>query len=190
MNSESENVYECQYCHLTFDSSEELEDHVLSIHYREVEQNLSKIKTIAEEHKETIQEWKDQKKKELLLKIARDNPRLLHEIQVSPHSDEMLDKEVEMELFKRALHTNSLDSFSAMWIRHPKFEEIYKASREKPEHQPQTGDSTGQSEEFFESPDKMIDSTEGTNTRENLSNEDKKKLELIKVLFALTRRQK
>ncbi len=116
-----------------------------------VEEKLGEISELAQEHKQTIQEWKDEKRKEFLLKISQERPQLLHEIQCSPHADEMLDKMVAEDLFKRALRTETLSSFDVMWLRHPRFEEIYKASREKPEHQPQTGDSTGQSEEFFES---------------------------------------
>lgn len=151
--SEEENYYACLYCGATFDTEEERDNHTFEKHMTEVEEKLSQIRTIAEEHSETIQEWKDAKRKELLLKIATERPQLLHEIQTSVHGSEILDHEVEMELLRKALSTNSLDSFSAMWIRHPKFEEIYKASREKPEHEPQTGDSTGQSEQTIEMPE-------------------------------------
>lgn len=187
---EEENCFTCQYCSLSFDSSEERDDHVLQTHYREVEERLNRIRNVASENAETIKSWKDAKKKELLLEIATQRPALLHILQTSPHSDEMLDKEIEMDLFKRALHTNSLDSFSAMWIRHPKFEEIYRASRSKPEHEPRSGDSTGQTETFFESPDAMIDTTKRTNTRENLSEEDRHRKQMILVLTALMRRKK
>lgn len=185
-----ENYYQCLYCGATFDSEEERDSHTFEQHLSEVEEKLSQIRNIAQENKETIENWKDAKKKELLLKIATERPQLLHIIQTSPHSEEMLAKEIEMDLWKRSLHTNSLDSFSAMWIRHPRFEEIYRASREKPEHQPQTGDSTGQSEEFFESPDAMIDTTKRTNTRENLSDEDKERMKVLLILNALMRRKK
>jgi uncharacterized C2H2 Zn-finger protein len=194
MNNENEeieeNFYSCQYCSMTFDSSDQRDEHVFQSHMHEVEEKLGQIRNIAEEHSETISEWKAEKKKELLLRIAKERPQLLHEIQCSPHSDEMLNKEIEMDLLKRALRTNTLSSFDAMWIRHPKFEEIYKASREKPEHQPQTGQSTGQDEEFFESPDAMIDTTKRTNVRENLSEEDRERMKVLLILNALMRKQK
>jgi hypothetical protein len=195
MNNEDEieeNYYQCLYCGATFDSEDERDSHTFEKHMDAVEEKLSQIRNIAEENKETIENWKDAKKKELLLKIATERPSLLHIIQTSPHSDEMLDKEIEMDLFKRALHTNSLDSFSAMWIRHPKFEEIYRASRSKPEHQPQTGDSTSQDEQFFESPNAMIDTTKTTNIRgkENLTEDEIKKKQLVLILYSLLRKQK
>jgi hypothetical protein len=182
--------YQCFYCSDIFEDEESRETHIFENHMDEVDEKLSQIQSIAQENSQTLQEWKNEKKKELLLKIATENPRLLHEIQVSPHSDEMLDKEVEMELFKKALHTNSLDSFSAMWLRHPKFEEISKAERSKPKHEARSGQSTGQDETFYESPDAMIDTTKRTNTRENLSEEDMKKLQLVKILFSIMRNQK
>jgi hypothetical protein len=140
-----ENCFECQYCNLTFDSSDERDNHVFSTHYKEVEDNLAKIQHIAEEpsNKQTIQEWKDEKRKELLLKIATERPQLLHEIQTSPHADEMLSKLIEMDLFKQALRVETLSSFDAMWLKHPRFEEFYRASKEKPKHysDPQSGQS-------------------------------------------------
>jgi uncharacterized C2H2 Zn-finger protein len=194
MNNENEeieeNFYSCQYCSMTFDNSDQRDEHVFQSHMHEVEEKLGQIRNIAEEHSETISEWKAEKKKELLLKIATERPQLLHEIQTSPHADEMLDKMVSEDLFKRALKTNTLSSFDAMWIQHPRFEEIYRASREKPEHQPQSGDSTGQTEEFFESPDAMISTTKGTNVRENLSEEDMKKKQLVLILYSLLRKRK
>ncbi|MCJ7630834.1 hypothetical protein MUP77_00300 [Candidatus Bathyarchaeota archaeon] len=194
MNNENEeieeNFYSCQYCSMTFDSSDQRDEHVFQSHMHEVQERLSQIRTIAEENKETISEWKAERKKELLLKIATERPQLLHEIQTSPHADEMLDKEIEMDLFKRALHTNSLDSFSAMWIQHPRFEEIYRASIQKPAHEPRSGDSTGQTEEFFESPDAMIDTTKRTNVKENLSDEQRNRQKLVLILTALMRKRK
>jgi hypothetical protein len=157
---------------------------------RQVEERLSKIQSIGEEHKQTIQDWKDEKRKKLLLKIATERPQLLHEIQCSVHGEDILNREVEMELLRKALKTNTLSSFDAMWLRHPKFEEVYKASREKPEHQPQSGQSTGQDEQFFESPDKMIDTTQRTNKRENLSEEDRHRKQMVLVLTALLRKKK
>lgn len=184
-----ENTFECQYCHLTFDSPDERDNHVLSCHYEQVSENLAKIRTIAEEHSDTIASWRDSKRKELLLKIATENPRLLHEIQ-GTHGDEILDKMIEESLFKEALRANTASRFDLLWLQSPHFEEVYQASRSKPKHEPQTGQSTGQSEEFFESPDKMIDTTKRTNMKENLSEEDRKKLELVKILFSIMRNQK
>lgn len=192
MNNENEieeNYHQCLYCGATFDTEEERDSHTFEKHMNAVEEKLSQIRNIAEEHKETIQEWKDQKKKELLLKIATENPRLLHELQVSPHADEMLDKMISEDLFKKALKVETLSSFDAIWLRHPKFEAIYKAERDKPKHQPRTGDSTGQTEEFFESPDAMISTTQRTNTRENLSEEDRHRKQMVLVLTALLRKR-
>jgi len=189
-----ENFYVCMYCHALFDDENQRDEHVFKSHMHEVEQKLSEIANLAQqpEHKQTIQEWKDEKRKELLLKISQERPQLLHEIQTSPHADEMIDKMIEEDLFKKALKTETLSSFDAMWLRHPKFEEIYRASREKPEHQPQTGDSTGQTEEFFESPQSMIDKTKSTNIRgkESLSEEDMKKKHLVLILYSLLRKRK
>jgi hypothetical protein len=189
-NEEIENCFTCQYCNLPFDSSESRDDHVLSTHYKEVEESLNRIRNVASENAETIESWKDSKKKELLLKIATERPQLLHIIQTSPHSDEMLNSEVEMELLRHALRTNTLSSFDAMWLKSPKFQEVYEAERSKPKHQPQSGDSTGQTEEFFESPDAMIDTTKRTNVKENLSDEQRNRQKLMLILTALMRKQK
>jgi len=193
MNNEEEteeNYYQCLYCGDTFDTEEERDAHTFENHMNAVEQKLREISELAQEHSQTIQEWKDEKRRELLLKISQERPQLLHEIQCSPHGDEILNREVEMELLRKALKTNTLTSFDAMWIKHPKFEEIYRADREKPEHQPQTGQSTGQEEEFFESPDAMIGSTKRTNVKENLTDEDRQKKQMVLVLTALLRKRK
>jgi len=197
MNNEEnkdENFYRCLYCEAVFDTEEERDAHTFEKHMDTVEQKLSeiteKLSKVAEDHKEVIYNWKNQKRKEFLLQIASENPRLLHEIQTSPHADEMLDKMVEEDIFKRALRTETLSSFDAMWLKHPKFEEVYQASRSKPKHEPKTGDSTGQSEEFFESPDAMIDSTQRTNKREDLSDEDKQKQKALLILTSLLRKRK
>lgn len=206
--NEDENFYACPHCGATFDDPDSRDAHVFEQHMDLVEQKLREISELAQEHRQTIQEWKDEKKKELLLKIATENPRLLHEIQVSPHADEMLDKMVAEDLFKRALRTETLSSFDAMWLRHPRFEEIYRASREKPEHQPQTGDSTGQSEEYFEIPkspeaEKVLEKETPINrvsfrhgklileplskdSFEELSNKDKS----LMILYSLLRKKK
>jgi hypothetical protein len=152
-NEEEENYYPCQYCGAMYDSEDERDNHIFEKHMDAVEQKLSEMRNIAESNRETITSWKDEKRKEFLLKISQERPQLLHEIQCSPHSEEMLDKMVEEDLFKRALKIETLSSFDAMWLKHPRFEEIYKASRDKPEHQPQTGDSTGQSEQTIPMPE-------------------------------------
>jgi hypothetical protein len=206
MSEENENTFTCQYCGLTYDSEEELENHVLSMHYEEVEQKLSKIQNIARENPETIEKWKNDKKKEFLLKIAENHPQTLHIIQTSPHSEEMLDKMVQEELFKEALRTNTASSFDLMWLKDSKFQEIYDQEKKKKkteqypypyEHKYDEEDnehrdeSTGQSETFWKDPQDMIEETEVTNVRENLSdNEDMKKRQLVKILFALTRDKK
>jgi hypothetical protein len=189
-NENEENFYQCPYCKATYDDPDSRDDHVFQNHMDMVEQKLSEISKIGEEHSQTIQEWRDSKKRELLLKISQEQPQLLHILQTSPESESMLEKMVSEDLFKKALKVETLSSFDAMWLRHPKFEEIYKASREKPEHQPQSGQSTGQDEQFFESPDAMIDTTKRTNTRENLSDEDRERMKILLILNALMRKQK
>jgi hypothetical protein len=124
-----------------------------------VEQKLREISELAQEHSQTIQEWKDEKRKELLLKISQERPQLLHEIQTSPHADEMLDKMVAEDLFKRALKVKTLSSFDAMWLKHPKFDEVYQAEKNRQKSQEEyhpyehKDQSTGQDEQTFEIPE-------------------------------------
>jgi hypothetical protein len=226
MNNEDEieeNYYQCLYCGCTFDSEDQRDDHTFRNHMREVEEKLGQIRSIGEENKETISEWKAEKKKELLLRIATERPQLLHEIQCSPHSDEMLDKMIEEELFKTALKTKTLSSFDLMWIRHPKFEEVYKATKYdyKQSHQPDAVSgqsdttipepSSPEAERVLEKktpvnivsfkdgkliltpeyePDRLPRNVKYAGNRENLSEEDRHKMEMILVLQALLRKKK
>lgn len=218
-----ENFYSCLYCEATFDTEDERDDHTFRMHMNEVEEKLGQIRNIAEENKETISEWKAEKKKELLLKIATERPQLLHEIQTSPHSDEMLDKMVEEELFKTALNTKTLSSFDLMWIRHPKFEEVYRATKYdyKQSHQPDADSgqsdttipepSSPEAEKVLQKktpvnivsfqngkliltpeyePDRLPRNTKYAGNREDLSESDRKKMEMVIVLQALLRRKK
>jgi hypothetical protein len=218
-----ENFYSCLYCGAIFDTEDERDDHTFRMHMNEVEEKLSEIRSIGEQHSETISEWKAEKKKELLLRIATERPQLLHEIQCSPHSDEMLDKMVEEELFKTALNTKTLSSFDLMWIRHPKFEEVYKATKYdyKQSHQPDAvsgqsdttipePDSPSADKKLREKtpvnivtfkdgkliltpeyePDRLPRNVKYAGNRENLSEEDRHKMEMILVLQALLRKKK
>jgi hypothetical protein len=97
---------------------------------------------------------------------------------------------IQESLFKESLRANTASRFDLLWLQSPHFEEVYRASREKPAHQPQTGDSTGQTEEFFESPDSMISTTGRTNTKENLGEEDRHRKQMVLVLTALLRKRK
>lgn len=173
-----ENYFECLYCGLTFDSEEARDNHTFEKHLRQVEEKLSQIRNISEskENKETIEGWKEKMKKKLLLKISTENPRLLREMVSSPHSDEMLEHECQMELLRMALKTDQLDSLSAMYIQSPHFAELYEAQKKKHE------DATDQSEVVFEIPN--------AEHHENLSQDDRHKMEMVKVLHALTRHKK
>jgi hypothetical protein len=137
-----ENYYECLYCGATFDTEEERDAHTFEKHMDAVEEKLGEISELAQEHKQTIQEWKDEKRKEILSRLSQENPQALRMIQNSPHSDEMLNKLIEMDLFKLALRTQTLNS-DIVWIKSPHFEEVYEAERRKPKHynDPQSGQS-------------------------------------------------
>lgn len=198
-----ENFYVCPHCEATFDTEDERDNHVFKNHMDTVEQKLREISELAQEHKQTLQEWKDSKKKELLLKIASENPQKLKEFQ-GTHGEELMERELEMSLFKEALKTNTLNSFDLMWIRHPQFEEIYKSTKEKPAHQPQSGDSTGQIEETIPMPEhsplpkdvpinkvsfrsgKLILEPMSKDSNEQLSEKDK----ALMILYSLLRKKK
>lgn len=182
--------FSCPFCLRTdFECLEDLAQHIEIDHQYEIQETEEGLSKIAKENKEVLENWVTERKRELLLEIAEENPRLLHEIQ-GTHGDEIIDREIEMDLFKKALKTNTLSSFDAMWIQHPRFEEIYRATREKPEHKPDP--QSGQTEEYFESPDAMIATTKTTNIRgkETLSEEDKARRKMVLVLTALLRNKK
>lgn len=219
-----ENYYSCLYCGATFDTEEERDSHTFEKHMDTVEQKLREISELAEEHKETIDNWRDQKRKEFLLKISQERPQLLHEIQCSTHGEEMLDRMVEEDLFKRALKVKTLSSFEAMWLKHPKFEEVYEAEKRRLQYPYEHEDrSTGQSEETIEIPSspeskKVLEKKTPVNrvsfkdgklilepeyeperlprnvikyagNREDLSDEDRRRKQMILVLSALIRKK-
>lgn len=169
---EETNSYECMYCHLTFDSGDERDNHVLSTHYAQVEEKLSKIRTIAQNHEQTIENWKDKKRKEFLLKISQERPQLLHILQTSPNSESILDKEVEMELLRTALKTNSLSSFDAMWLKSDKLQKALEDSKEET-IQP-IPDLTRKEESLSD----------------NQSDESKNKQKMVLILYSLMRHRK
>lgn len=223
-----ENYYSCLYCGATFDTEEERDSHTFEKHMDTVEQKLREISELAEKHSETIDNWRDQKRKEFLLKISQERPQLLHEIQCSTHGEEMLDRMVEEDLFKRALKVKTLSSFDAMWLKHPKFEEVYEAEKNRQKSQEEytyehKDESTGQDEQTFEIPEspeakKVLDKKTPVNkvrfqdgklvlepeyeperlprnikyagNKEELSDEEIHRKELLLVLTALMRKRK
>lgn len=153
MNSENENEqeYECLYCGLVFfgqDAENKRDDHTFRCHLQAVEQNLAKIKAIAEkpENALTIQEWKDSKKKEILLKLSQENPQALRVIMNSPESDSMISNLIEMDLLKLALRTETLSS-DIIWMKSPHFEE---ESEEEKVYEHKDMEESGQSEQTIE----------------------------------------
>jgi len=165
---EETTYYQCFYCSKIFGSEQERETHIYENHIDVVEQKLQEISELAQEpeHKQTIQEWKNEKTKELLLKISRENPKLLHELQ-GTHGDEILEKMLSEELFKMALRTETLSSFDAMWLKHPKFEEI-KAEKDN------------------EKQERILE----TNATEEDTEDKRKKRELVMILTSLMRKKK
>lgn len=151
--------FSCPFCLRTdFECLEDLAQHIEIDHKYEIQETEEGLSKIAKENKEVLENWVTERKRELLLEIAEKNPRLLHEIQVSPHADEMLDKMVSEDLFKRALKVKTLSSFDAMWLKHPKFDEVYQAEKNRQKSQEEytyehKDGSTGQDEQTFEIPE-------------------------------------
>jgi hypothetical protein len=200
--------YECFYCTAIFQSESERETHIFENHQSEVQEKLGEIRSIAEkpENAQTIQEWKDSKKKSILLNLSQENPQALRTIMTSPESDEMIDKLIEMDLLKLALRTQTLSS-DIIWMKSPRFEEARKKTEEEKTYE-HKDESTGQSEQTFEIPEspeakkvlekatpinrvsfksgKLILQPLSKDSLEQLSDKDKSLL----ILYSLMRHQK
>jgi len=103
----------CPICGIFFDDIDMLTQH-FDCDHQELDETLSNLSELAEENKETIDNWLESKKKELLLKIAKEEPERMHSIEMHP---EELDKVVMDEIWKSAIKTERLSKFDRMWTR-------------------------------------------------------------------------
>jgi hypothetical protein len=87
----------CPYCFKDFASESDLIQHMEIDEGQNMEKDAEKLTKIVIENKDTLDAWKQQKKKELLLQA---HPTLLREIQKDP---KLLDQLVSKHLFKEAI---------------------------------------------------------------------------------------
>lgn len=125
-----ENYFECQYCHCTFDSEDERDNHVFQVHMNEVQEKLSQIRDIAKSEEKTLGSWREKLKLEILEEIARDQPQRLYSIRIHP---EQLEKLCDERIFKMALRTKMPNSFDLMWMKDKNWDRIAKEVKVKEE---------------------------------------------------------
>jgi hypothetical protein len=89
---------QCRICGEMFQNWEEMSSHWEERH-GELEDLTEELSQIAKTNIKTLDDFKIQKAKEILLK----NPKLLYEMRNSPHGKDILNKMVEGEVFKEAL---------------------------------------------------------------------------------------
>jgi hypothetical protein len=129
-----ENYYECQYCHATFDSEDERDNHVFEKHMDKVEEGLNEIRHIAEENKEVRGSWRETLKTEILEQLAKEQPQRLYEIRIHP---EILDKMLEERIFKMALKCKMPNKFDLLCMQDPNFDKVAKEHKELKEQREQ-----------------------------------------------------
>jgi len=209
--------FSCPFCLRTdYECLEDLAQHIEIDHQYEIQETEEGLSKVAKENKEVLENWVTERKREVLEKAYDENPSLF-ELYIK--DDMALEKAVRDSIWKESLKYHNLSSFDAKQMDSLVYRgscpdgyslvEVegrkmcipqsvlnaynqYKAEKYdyKEAHKPQSGQSTGQTEEFFESPDAMISTTQRTNTRENLSEEDRHRKELLLVLTALMRKRK
>jgi uncharacterized C2H2 Zn-finger protein len=117
----------CPFCGRIYENEDLFFEHISVDHRYQIEQEGEKLENLAEEHKETLKEWIEQKKYEVLERVAKSNPRMLHEIRLHP---EILDKMVQEEIFKMSLLSRMPNKFDLMWTQDPNWDKVAKKVKE------------------------------------------------------------
>jgi uncharacterized Zn finger protein (UPF0148 family) len=80
-----------------------------------IEDAKEKLSNVVDDpqNKETIEIWKEQKRKELLMDLSKNDPQLFHAIVHSPDdiADKLIEKELNNRIFRQALKYQGLTSF-------------------------------------------------------------------------------